>query len=191
MGKLVATEFITLDGVIDDPGGQHGGRGGWSFRFNRGDEGGRFKYEELMAADAQLLGRVTYEGFAAAWPQMSGDQFGERMNSMPKYVVSSTLRSADWENSTVISGELEREIPPLKARYDGDILIAGSGQLVRGLLAANLLDELRLMVFPVVLGAGAKLFGDTDAAIDLKLAAVQRAGDASILTLTRSSAVSD
>ena len=115
-----------------------------------------------MAADAQLLGRVTYEGFAEAWPKMTGDEFGQKMNAMPKYVVSTTLADPSWENSTVISVDLEREIPALRARYEGDILIAGSGQLVRGLLAADLLDELRLMVYPVVLGGGQRLFGEAE-----------------------------
>jgi dihydrofolate reductase len=185
MGKIVATEFITLDGVFEDPGGQGGGRGGWAFQFDRGEAGDRFKQEELMASDAQLLGRITYEGFAAAWPNMRGDAFGERMNAMPKYVVSSTLQTADWQNSTIISGELEREISALVERYDGDILIAGSGRLVRGLLAAGLLDELRLMVYPVVLGGGTRLFGETDRPHGLTLDRVERAGDTAILTFGR------
>ncbi len=184
MGKLVATEFLTLDGVMEDPGGGESfDRGGWAFQFDRGAEGDRFKMDELMAADAQLLGRVTYEGFAAAWPQMDGDEFGQKMNAMPKYVVSSTLHSADWTNSTVLSGELPAEISPLKERYAGDILIAGSARLVQALLALDLLDELRLMVFPVVLGAGRRLFSDAGEARRLKLVKTVRAGDCEILTL--------
>jgi dihydrofolate reductase len=185
MGKIVATEFVTLDGVFEDPGGQHGGRGGWAFQYERGDAGDQFKYEELMAADAQLLGRITYEGFAEAWPKMRGDEFGERMNAMPKYVVSSTLQRADWENSAIVSGDLASEIPALAGRHAGDILVAGSGQLVRGLLAADLLDELRLMVYPVVLGGGARLFGETAAPRGLHLQDVRAAGDTAILVFGR------
>jgi dihydrofolate reductase len=182
MGKIVATEFITLDGVFEDPGGQHGGLGGWAFQFDRGEEGDRFKFEELMAADAQLLGRVTYEGFAAAWPQMNQDEFGQKMNSMPKYVVTSTLQDPEWDNSTAIAFD---DVLALRTRHEGDILVAGSGQLVRALLTADLLDEVRLMVFPVVLGGGQRLFGDTPAPRNLKLGDVRRAGETAILTFAR------
>ncbi len=188
MGKIVATEFITLDGVIDDPGGQHGGRGGWAFKFERGEAGNRFKYEELMAADAQLLGRTTYEGFAEAWPKMKGDDFGQKMNEMPKYVVSSTLTDPTWENTTVISGDLASEIPALRDRHEGNILVAGSGQLVRGLLEAGLLDELRLMVYPTVLGGGPRLFGESAEPRDLKLTRVEPAGETAILVFERAAA---
>jgi dihydrofolate reductase len=182
MAKIVASEFITLDGVFEDPGGQHGGRGGWAFQFDRGEEGNQFKFEELMAADAQLLGRATYEGFAAAWPSMNQDEFGQKMNSMQKYVVSSTLQDPEWENSTAIAFD---DILGLRTRHEGDILVAGSGQLVRALLAADLLDELRLMVYPVVLGGGQRLFGDTPAPRKLKLGTVQPAGETVILTFAR------
>src|SRR5690242_10663997 len=160
MGKVVVTEFVTLDGVMEDPGGSEGfERGGWAFRFERGPEGDAFKLDELMRADAQLLGRRTYEGFAAAWPSRQDEAgFADRMNSMPKFVVSSTLVDPEWQNTTVVSGELAAEIPKIAQQFDGDILVAGSAQLVQGLLAADVLDELRLMVFPVVLGAGKKLF---------------------------------
>jgi dihydrofolate reductase len=162
MGKLVVTEFISLDGVMEDPGGAETFKyGGWTFEFQTGDAFGAFKFEELMASDAQLLGRVTYEGFAKAWPTMEGTgEFGERMNSMPKYVVSSTLTEPTWENTTVLSGDLTTEVQALKDRYDGDILVAGSAQLVQGLLDRDLVDELRLMVFPVLLGTGKRLFGE-------------------------------
>src|ERR1700736_5972895 len=145
MARLVVSEFVSVDGVFEDPGGAEGfEHGGWVFKFDRGAEGDRFKLDELMAADAQLLGRVTYEGFAAAWPKMGGDPFGEKMNSMPKYVVSSTLQSADWENSTVIDGDgaMER-IAELKQEVQGDLLVAGSGQLVRGLTGAGVVDGKR------------------------------------------------
>jgi dihydrofolate reductase len=163
MGRVVVTEFITLDGVIEDPGGGEAfEHGGWSFKFNRGEEGDKFKFDELMAADAQLLGRVTYQGFAKAWPSMTADEFGEKMNSMPKYVVSTTLTAedADWNNSTVIGDDLAGQISRLKQQVAGDILVAGSAQLVRSLAEHNLIDEYRLMLFPIVLGAGKRLFGD-------------------------------
>lgn len=184
MGKLVVTEFVTLDGVFEDPGGAEGfEHGGWSFQFDRSEEGDKFKVDELMAADAQLLGRVTYEGFAAAWPNMRGDQFGEKMNAMPKYVVSNTLQSADWENSTIIDGDgAMDEIAGLKQRLDGDLLLAGSGQLARSLTDAGLVDEFHLMVFPVVLGTGKRLFDGVDTTPKLRLQGTQPAGDALILT---------
>lgn len=180
MGDIVVTEFVSLDGVFEDPGGAESYKhGGWTFQFNRGDDGDRFKLDELRAADAQLLGRVTYSGFAAAWPDMehSTGEFGEKMNAMPKYVVSKTLRSAEWTNSTILNGDLAEDVAQLKRRYEGDILVAGSGSLVRGLLAHGLIDELRLMVFPVVLGSGRRLFGDADDLVRLKLAAAQTVGD--------------
>ena len=127
MGKLVVTEFVTLDGVMEDPGGAEGDRGGWAFQFDRGEEVGKFKFDELMASDAQLLGRVTYEGFAKAWPTMEGTgEFGERMNEMPKFVVSTTLENPEWNNTTVLKGDLAEEVGKLKEQFAGDILVAGS-----------------------------------------------------------------
>lgn len=179
MGAIVATEFISLDGVIEAPGGGEGYRhAGWTFEFNRGDEGDRFKFDELMASDAQLLGRVTYEGFAGAWPTIEGTgEFGEKMNGMPKFVVSTTLNRAEWNNTTVLKGDLAEEVGRLKERFAGDILVAGSAQLVRSLLERDLLDELRLMVFPVVLGAGKRLFGETSDKKPLKLVDSKTIGD--------------
>ena len=188
MGKLVVTEFITLDGVIEDPGGSEKTElGGWAFQFERGDEGERFKLDELTARDAQLLGRVTYDGFAAAWPAMeetTGD-FGKKMNAMPKYVVSKTLQSAEWNNTTVLRGDLADEIAPLKEQYAGDILVAGSAQLVQSLLAADLVDELHLMVFPVFLGRGKRLFADETGSQRFTLADVRQTAEVAILTLRR------
>ncbi|TML66248.1 MAG: dihydrofolate reductase [Actinobacteria bacterium] len=188
MGKLVVTEFITLDGVIEDPGGSEKTElGGWAFQFERGDEGERFKLDELTASDAQLLGRVTYDGFAAAWPAMeetTGD-FGKKMNAMPKYVVSKTLQSAEWNNTTVLRGDLADEVAPLKEQYAGDILVAGSAQLVQSLLAADLVDELHLMVFPVFLGRGKRLFADETGSQRFTLADVRQTAEVAILTLRR------
>jgi dihydrofolate reductase len=179
MGKIVVTEFVSLDGVMEDPGGAEDYRnGGWVFEFDRGEEGNKFKLDELFEAEAQLLGRVTYEGFAAAWPEREDPGgFAERMNSMPKYVVSSTLREASWNNTTILSGELPDEIARLHREVDGTILVAGSAQLVQGLLEHDLVDELRLMVFPVVLGEGKRLFGEVDAKKSLRLAGSKVVGD--------------
>jgi dihydrofolate reductase len=183
--RLVVTEFVTLDGVFQDPGGVgEFERGGWAFQFDRGDAGNKFKYDELMAAEAQLLGRKTYEGFAAAWPSRTDEGgFADKFNSMPKYVVSSTLTEATWTNSTIVSGDIWGEIAKLRERPGGDLLVAGSGELVRGLLEHALVDELRLMVFPVVLGAGEKLFGESPAALPLEVVGTEPAGETVILTL--------
>jgi len=184
MGKIVVSEFISLDGVIEDPGGGPFRYAGWTFDFDIGDAGQAFKFDEVMSSEALLLGRDTYEGFAAAWPTMEGTgEFGERMNGMPKYVVSSTLKSADWENSTVLSGGLADDVAKLKQDLTGSILVNGSAQLVQGLIELDLVDELRLMVFPVVLGAGKRLFGDTTDKKRLRLADSTTLGDGvSVLT---------
>ena len=185
MGKLVVTEFVTLDGVMEDPGGQHGGRGGWAFKFEQGPEGEKFKFDELMASDAQLLGRVTYEGFAQAWPTMEAGEFGEKMNGMPKFVVSNTLESPEWNNTTVLTGDLTEEVGKLKEQFAGDILVAGSAKLVQSLLALDLVDELHLMVFPILLGAGKRLFADGAETTSLKLAELKQTGEVVTLTLRR------
>jgi dihydrofolate reductase len=184
MGKLVVTEFISLDGVIEDPGGSEGSaNGGWTGRFPT-DDGMQFKFEELQAADVQLLGRVTYEGFAAAWPSMeeeTGD-FGKKMNDMPKVVVSTTLTEATWRNTTIVSSDVVAEVKALKERYDGDIIIAGSATLAEFLRVNGLVDEYRLMVFPIVLGQGKRLFSDQSTVTTLTLAETRSAGpDVSLL----------
>ena len=160
MGRIVVTEFVSLDGVMEDPGGAESFKhGGWSFEFSRGDEGDQFKLDETRSSEALLLGRKTYEGFAAAWPSRDGE-FADMFNTMPKYVVSSTLEKADWNNSTVLKGNAAEEAAKLKQEHDGDIVVHGSAQLTQTLLEHDLVDELRLMVFPVVLGSGKRLFGD-------------------------------
>jgi len=160
MREIIVSEFVTLDGVMEDPGGaDKSEQGGWAFQFERGLEGDKFKLDEIMAAGALLLGRVTYAGFAAAWPAMK-NEFADKMNSMPKYVVSSTLEQGKWNNTTVIKGNVEQEVSKLKAMPGGDILVAGSGWLVNTLMQHNLVDELRLMVYPVILGKGKRLFND-------------------------------
>lgn len=185
MGRLIVSEFISLDGVVEDPGGGEGTEvGGWSFRFPA-PGGQQFKFEELQASDVQLLGRVTYEGFAAAWPAMeeTAGEFGKRMNSMPKVVVSTTLTEATWNNTTIISGDVADAVARLKDQYDGDILVAGSATLVATLREHDLVDEYRLMVHPVVLGRGKRLFKDGAAETDLELIESRKVGP-DVLLLT-------
>jgi dihydrofolate reductase len=177
MARIVVTEFVSIDGVMEDPGGAENFRyGGWTFEISRGDEGDRFKLDETLGTEALLLGRVTYEGFAAAWPSVEGE-FGDKFNSMPKYVVSSTLGEPEWNNSTVLRGDMVEEVSKLKKELDGDIAVHGSARLVQGLLEHDLVDELRLMVFPVVLGSGKRLFGDTSDSKRLRLVDSRTVGD--------------
>jgi dihydrofolate reductase len=187
MGKLVVTEFMSLDGIIEDPGGSEGTEhGGWSGRFPAPDAN-QFKFDELKASDVQLLGRVTYEGFAAAWPAMEEltGEFGKRMNSMPKVVVSTTLRDAAWQNTTIISGNVPAEVAKLKAQYDGDILVAGSATLIDTLREHDLVDEYRLMVHPVTLGHGKRLFNDGGAGTSLELVESRKVGPDVLLLIYR------
>jgi len=178
MGRIVVTEFVSLDGVMEDPGGsEHSKHGAWTFKFNRGEEGNKFKVDEVNNAEVQLLGRVTYEGFAQAWPQRSGDPFSEKFNSMPKYVVSGTLKKADWNNSTILKGDVVDEVSKLKQKVHGDILVSGSARLVQTLIANDLVDQLNLMVFPVILGSGKRLFGETIPPKTLQLAESKTVGD--------------
>jgi len=176
MGKIVVTEFVSLDGVIEDPGGSEDFKhGGWTFQIDRGEEGDRFKLDETMDTEALLLGRKTYEGFAEAWPQREGE-FADKFNNMPKYVVSSTLKDPDWNNTTVIEGDLAEAVSKLRDELDGDIVVHGSAQLAQALIENGLVDELRLMVFPVVLGSGKRLFGETSDKHSLKLSGSQFVG---------------
>jgi dihydrofolate reductase len=156
MTRIVITEFVSLDGVMEEPR--------WTFDFDRGKEGDQFKYEELFDAESLLLGRVTYQGFAAAWPGMGGDDFGQRMNNIHKYVVSSTLTDAEagWGPTTVLRSDVAAEVAALKAQPgDGNLLVEGSAQLVHTLTQHGLVDEYRLMVFPIILGQGKRAFPDS------------------------------
>ena len=177
MGRIVVTEFVSLDGVMEDPGGAEDFKhSGWSFEISRGEEGNQFKLDETMQTAALLLGRVTYEGFADAWPSRSGE-FADKFNEMPKYVVSSTLDDPEWNNSTVLNGDVPEEVARLKQEVDGDIVVHGSAQLVETLLEHDLVDELRLMVFPVVLGTGKRVFGETTDKKPLRLVDSKIVGD--------------
>jgi dihydrofolate reductase len=184
VGKVVVSQFVTLDGVFEDPGGAESfERGGWAFRFDRGDEGDRFKLDEVMAADSLLLGRVTYEGFAEAWPSRTGE-FADKFNEMTKYVVSSTLAEPEWSNSVVLGGDVAGEVGKLREAAGGDVLVNGSGRLVEALVEHDLVDEYRLMVFPVVLGAGRRLFGETGAPRPLRLSEARPVGSDGVVILT-------
>jgi dihydrofolate reductase len=177
VGRIVVTEFVSLDSVMEDPGGSENFKhGAWSFEFNRGDEGDKFKLDETLSSEALLLGRVTYEGFAEAWPSRDGE-FADKFNTMPKYVVSSTLEEPEWNNSTVLKGDVVEEVEKLRQKLDGDIVVHGSARLVQTLLEHDLVDELRLMVFPVVLGTGKRVFGETSDKKPLRLVDSRVVGD--------------
>ena len=177
MGRIVVTEFMSLDGVIEDPGGSEDFKyGGWSFEISRGDEGDQFKLQETRDSKALLLGRRTYEGFAEAWPSRE-DEFADLFNKMPKYVVSSTLKDPEWNNTTVVDGDLAEAVSKLREEVDGDVVVHGSAQLVQALVDKGLVDELRLMVYPVVLGAGKRLFGETSDKHPLRLTDSRTVGD--------------
>ena len=177
MGRIVVTEFVSLDGVVEAPGGGEGFvHDGWSFEFDRGDEGNRFKLEETMGSQALLLGRTTYEGFAVAWPSRDGE-FADKFNSMPKYVVSSTLENPTWANTTVLDGDVASAVAKVRDDHDGNIVVHGSAQLAQALLDQELVDELRLMVFPVVLGSGKRIFGETGDKKPLRLTDSRTVGD--------------
>jgi dihydrofolate reductase len=184
MGKIVVTEFVSADGVIEDPGGAEDyEHSGWSFQIDRGEEGNKFKLDEAMASDALLLGRVTYQGFADAWPSREGE-FADKFNSMPKFVVSTTLDTPEWENTTVISGDVATEVRKLKEQFAGDVVVHGSAQLVNTLKELDLVDEYRLMVFPVVLGKGKRLFSDGGDLTPLRLSEVKQVGPDGVVILT-------
>ena len=168
MGKIVVSEFVSIDGVMEAPGGEPGyAHSGWVWRFPS-EEQLAYKFDEVMSHQALLIGRRTYESFAEAWPSREGP-FADQMNSMPKYVASTTMTSAGWSNSTVIDGDVAPAVAALKAELDGDLLVAGSGTLVTTLRRHDLVDEYRLMVFPIVLGSGMRLFDDLPDAAALEL----------------------
>ena len=181
MGRIVVTEFVSLDGVVEAPGGGEDFKhGGWSFEISRGDEGDKFKLDETLASEALLLGRVTYEGFAAAWPTRDGE-FADKFNTMPKYVVSSTLEDPEWNNTTVLKGDVAEEVAKLKQDQAGDIVVHGSPRLVQALIEHDLVDEFRLMVFPVVLGSGKRLFDETSDKKPLRLVDSKVVGDGVVI----------
>ena len=184
MGRIVVTEFISLDGVVEAPGGSDFKYPNWSFAFDRGPDGERYKEEEALGADALLLGRTTYDGFAAAWPQYEGE-LADKYNGMPKYVVSSTLTNPAWNNTTVLNGDLADEVRRLKDAIPGDISVAGSVSLVQSLLALDLVDELHLMQFPVILGYGKRLWGDTPDKTDWSLTRCTTFGEGVLVTELR------
>jgi len=159
MGKIVVTEFSSLDGVMEAPGGEEFKYKGWSFEFDRGEDGNQFKLDETREADALLLGRRTYESFAGAWPEREGE-FADKFNTMPKYLVSSTIKEPDWDNTTVLEGEVVQAVRKLREEFDGVIQVPGSRQLVQDLVENDLVDQINLMIFPVVLGTGKRVFGE-------------------------------
>lgn len=178
MGRIVVTEFVSLDGIMEAPGPQDVEdfkHKAWLLHFNRGVEGDRFKLDETLESEALLLGRVTYQTFAATWPSMEGE-FADKLNSMPKYVVSSTLKDVEW-NSTVLDGDVIEEVTQLRHELDGDIVVHGSRQLVQTLIEHDLVDELRLMVYPVILGTGKRIFGETTDKKRLRLKDSKTVGD--------------
>ncbi|BCB77802.1 dihydrofolate reductase family protein [Phytohabitans flavus] len=184
MGRIVVTEFISLDGVVEAPGGEDFKYANWSFEFDRGEEGEKFKTDEAFSADALLLGRRTYEGFASAWPEYEGE-LADKYNSMPKYVVSRTLTDPQWNNTRVLPGDLTDEVTRLREEVAGDISVAGSIELVQGLLERDLVDELHLMTFPVILGTGRRLFGETPDKTAWKLTETLTVGEGVLITILK------
>ncbi|WP_048644942.1 dihydrofolate reductase family protein [Nitratireductor soli] len=180
--SIIVTQYVSLDGVIEDPVGMEGsGLGDWTGPFNRGPEGDKFKHEELMNCDALLFGRKTYDGFAAVWPTVNDEAgFAKRMNSLPKYLASTTIDKPEWNNTTLLTGNLLDAARALKDQPGGDILIYGSAAVVHTLLPHGLIDEFRLMVYPTVLGRGIRLFPD-DAAATLSLAECRQFNDGIVL----------
>jgi dihydrofolate reductase len=183
MGKLVVTEFVSIDGIFEDPGGSEGSEhGGWTFEYDRGPDGDAFKLGELMESSVQLYGRITYDAFAEAWPSREGE-FADKLNNDPKYVVSTTLTNPTWQNTTVISHDVPAEVAKLKDSTEGSILVAGSGTLVATLLANDLVDELRLMVFPTILGRGKRLFPEGIDRLKYRLVEAKVVGSSGVQTL--------
>jgi dihydrofolate reductase len=177
MSRIVVSQFVSLDGVIEDPVGiEELGRGAWTGRASSGPEGGKYKVDEMLDATAMLLGRRTYEGYAAAWPGRGGE-YADKINGMPKYVVSSTLSDPEWSNTTVLEGDAASAVRGLKEQAEGDVLVHGSAELTYALMEHDLVDEWRLMVYPIVVGAGKRCFGDPGKAVDLRLVDSRAVGD--------------
>jgi dihydrofolate reductase len=184
MGRIVVTEFVSMDGVMQAPGGEKFKYEGWTFDFDRGEDGNQFKLDEVLNADAHLLGRVTYESFAGAWPDREGP-FADKLNQDPKYVVSTTLKNPEWENVTVLdSGDATAQVAKLKDDVDGTILVAGSRRLVQELLGSDLVDQVNLMIFPVALGTGSRMFGEMNERTTWKLAESRPVGPDGVLVLS-------
>jgi dihydrofolate reductase len=182
--RIVVTEFVSLDGVMEAPGGEPDFKyPGWTFEFDRGDDGNQFKLDETMRADALLLGRRTYESFAGAWPQREGE-FADKFNSMPKFVVSTTLQDPEWTNTTVLgSGDATTEVRKLKEEFDGELQVPGSHTLVQELIESDLVDQINLMVFPVILGTGKKAFEPTPERRELGLTDSKVVGDGVVVLI--------
>jgi dihydrofolate reductase len=176
--QIVVTEFVSLDGVMEAPGGEPDFKyPGWTFEFDRGDDGNQFKLDETMQADALLIGRRTYESFAGAWPQRDGE-FADKFNTMPKFVVSTTLDDPEWNNTTVLgSGDATAQVRRLKDEFDGQLQVPGSHRLVQELIESDLVDQINLMVFPVILGTGKKAFEETPDRRKLRLTESKVVGD--------------
>jgi dihydrofolate reductase len=185
MSRIVVSQFVSVDGVIEDPIGVEGlGRGAWSDSASAGAEGHRFNVDEILETEAMLLGRTTYESYAGAWPSRS-DEYADRINAIPKYVVSSTLDDPQWSNTTVLAGDVVEEVGNVKERHGGNILIHGSAQLVHTLMEHDLVDECRLKVYPVVVGKGKRFFGDPGRALDMKLAESRAVGEGVVILVYR------
>lgn len=182
MGKIVVTEFVSLDGVMEAPGGEDFKYPNWSFEFDRGEDGDKFKLEETLEADALLIGRRTYESFAGAWPNREGE-FADKFNAMPKYLVSSTITDPEWNNTTRLEGNVVEAVRKLREEVDGIIQVPGSRQLVQDLVENDLVDELHLMIFPVVLGTGKRVFGETSGKKTMRLVDSKTVGEG-IVVLT-------
>jgi dihydrofolate reductase len=182
MGKSVVTEFVSLDGVMEAPGGEDFKYPGWSFQFDRGEDGNQFKLDETLETEALLIGRRTYESFAGAWPSREGE-FADKFNTMPKYVISSTLEDPEWNNTTVLKGDVVEEVSRVKGSIDGIVQVPGSLRLVQELFEHDLVDELHLMVFPVMLGTGRRLFGETRDKMDWRLTEAKPVGPDGVLVL--------
>ena len=183
MGLLVVTQFVSLDGVMEAPGGEDFKYPGWTFAFDRGDDGNDFKLQETLETEVLLLGRKTYESFAGAWPDREGP-FADKFNTMPKYVVSSTLGEPEWTNTTVLRGDAVEEAANLKTATDGIVQVPGSLRLAQTLLEADLVDRLHLMLFPVLLGTGRRLFGEMNEKTDWRLTRSKPVGADGVIVLT-------